>query len=64
VIASNWSRNRRNFILELKIELKQLELKIEEAKEDTINSLLFSTNQFPVWRIGLKPAVVEEAPSP
>jgi len=64
VIASNWSRNRRNFILELKFELKQLELKIEEAKEDTINSLLFSTNQFPVWRRGLKPAVVEEAPSP
>jgi len=45
VIASNWSRNRRNFISELKFELKQLELKIEETKENTINSLLFSTNQ-------------------
>jgi hypothetical protein len=34
VIASNWSRNRRNFISKLKFELKQLELKIEETKRE------------------------------
>ena len=38
--------------------------KLKKQKENTINSLLFSTNQSPVWRKDLKPAVVEEAPKP